>query len=387
MTGPDTEAATTGPAGPAGLGEARLAAVLRAVDHGILLLDQRRRVVEANPAFVELTGVGLPPALLRGVELPAGPATYRHVYAQPDAVAGRLTAIGDGGRPVTGERHALADGRPVDHDYTPITAGGATVGHLWLLRTPATARGTTAQDTARGATARDAAPRGAAAAAARRGEFAAALAHELRTPATSIAAFAELLDDPDIDAAGRHRAADAVRRNADRMLVLAGDLVLLSDLETGTGVPGDVPVHPGELVRAAVAASDVAIRTEIGSGPPVTGDRALLLRAVAAAIGIAAAVRQAVPPEPADDDAGVTVVAHHDGSAGWSVSATGRCTPPVTIEHLITARVAEHGDPDALRTAALCLLLARAIAGRHGGEVTTAQTACGYTVAIRLPAG
>src|SRR5271156_5917975 len=68
----------------------------------------------------------------------------------------------------------------------------------------------------------------------RRAQFLAVVSHELRTPLTSIVSFSELLRG---EAAGLSpdgsRFLDIIERNADRLLRLTDDLLMLNRLEAG----------------------------------------------------------------------------------------------------------------------------------------------------------
>ncbi len=347
----------------------RLDALLNLLDHGVLLLDEEYRVAHANPAFVTLVGVGVAPEMLRGSVLPAGPASYTHAYDAPDAAREQILAALGRGRPAGGDRHPMTGGRTVAHDYTPITADGTTVGHLWILRdvTGQAGQGADHDHPAGGE---------------RRSEFAAAVAHELRTPATAVAAFAAMLGDD--DAAGRQRAAETVRRNAERMLLLAADLMLLSDLDAATAAPGDAPVDVPSLIALAAGAADPAAQVETGAGPPVTGDPSLLRQAVAIAIAVTAGA-DAGHSEPVTTGRGPHVRASFRPGC-WTVTVTAApAERPVTAERLLAIRIPHPDDPQASRTAALALQLARAIAVRHGGDLVVDDSA-GYAVTLRLPA-
>ena len=209
-----------------------------------------------------------------------------------------------------------------------------------------------------------------------------------------------MLDDPEITARGRHRATQAVRRNADRMLQLAADLVLLSALECGAeGRAGaGALVDLGTLVRAVAAtatggAPDAPVEVECADGPPVVGDEVLLRRAVAAVVGTVAALASA------DGPARVRVTASA-GPTEWAVTATATAraktatptpmnppdaAPPPSTERLLAARVVDHDDPGTARTGALALLLARAIAVHHGGGLSSASGAESHVISLCVP--
>lgn len=354
MAGPNPPAPPDSP----DLVAAQLTTLLDALDGAVLLLDAAHRVTRTNRAFVALAGVGVAPATLRGRPMPVGPATYQHLYRDPRDAQVRMLALISAGRDCRGQVYQFADGRTIAHDYTPVTSAGNTVGHLWQLR----------EVTAVPPDAGRAAPTG-------WGEFAATVAHEARTPATSVATFATLLDDPELDAAARHRAVAAICRNVDRILRLAADLRLYSDLELGSEPRGDARVDLPDLIRGVAAGHEPPVPVEICSGPPVTGDAAALGRAVRAAVDVAAALAA---------DGGIQVRARVE-PGGWVVTVTGPEQQPDSAERLLSARVPDPDDPEISRSAALVLLLTRAIAANHGGGCELGAGPDGYGVIMRLP--
>jgi signal transduction histidine kinase len=111
-------------------------------------------------------------------------------------------------------------------------------------------------------------------------QFLAVVSHEMRTPLTSIISFSELLRG---EAAGLSpeglRFLGIIERNADRLLRLIDDLLLLNRLEAG-GQPLELalvtlPDLAAEAVRSAApvaAKSGVTVLLDAGQGPAVLAD-------------------------------------------------------------------------------------------------------------------
>ncbi|MFG1610159.1 sensor histidine kinase [Actinoplanes sp. NPDC049265] len=211
--------------------------------------------------------------------------------------------------------------------------------------------------------------------------FLAVISHELRTPLTTIASFTESLDHDDLAPDERSLAVSAVRRNTDRMLTLVDDLMVVSRLQTG-----DLPLNPADgpltpLLREAIELlaghePHTAATLEAADGPGLHADRALLRELFYAVLGTVAGGaldRSArVTAEPDDD--------------GWTVTITARQAEPLTDEHLMAVMLAEPAPPHRSRSTALWMLLADAIATRHGGSVRlTYDPAAGAGAEIRLP--
>lgn len=126
-----------------------------------------------------------------------------------------------------------------------------------------------------------------------RNQFVAMVSHELRTPLTSIVSFSELIrgEAEGLSVDGLHFL-DIIERNADRLLRLIDDLLLLSRLEGGV-LPLDLaPVQIPELVKesvrtasAAAASQDISVDATVGTGPSVLGDSRRLLQVMDNLIG------------------------------------------------------------------------------------------------------
>jgi signal transduction histidine kinase len=88
-----------------------------------------------------------------------------------------------------------------------------------------------------------------------RDEFVASVSHELRTPLTSILGYLELIreNEAGIDATKDAAFLDVVARNADRLLRLVSDLLLVAELEGGT-----LSLHPRDVDLGVLAADSIA---------------------------------------------------------------------------------------------------------------------------------
>jgi hypothetical protein len=165
------------------------------------------------------------------------------------------------------------------------------------------------------------------------------------------------------------------------MLTLVDDLMVVSRLQTG-----DLPLQPAgvELVAVLREAADLlavrephtAAALTAGDGPKLTADGPLLRDLCYAVLGTVAS-------GAADRSASVTATA---GPAGWTVTITARQAEQLTDELLMAGTLAVPEPPYRRRSTALWMLLADAIATRHGGSVRlTFDPAIGAGAVVRLP--
>jgi signal transduction histidine kinase len=277
-----------------------VAMLVAAIPAAVVVEDARRQVLIANGRFRDLFALARSARQLAGSEGDSLVRDMKHMTADPELFTRRIDEIIVAGKLVPDEEILFADGTVHDRDYVPLRAGRHMTGHLWMYWDVTERRaleGQRARALAAELTARKAAETARRQLveqnSALRGldqvriEYMATLSHELRTPLTSIISFAGLLreHEPPLppDAA---EFVDIIERNADRMLGLLADLLLLARLEGGA-LPLDLSPTPVteviyETVRARSAAAaqrGVTLRAEkTGQGPPLVADRQRLLQ-------------------------------------------------------------------------------------------------------------
>jgi two-component system OmpR family sensor kinase len=215
--------------------------------------------------------------------------------------------------------------------------------------------------------------------------FVADASHELRTPVSAVAAYAELFErgarDRPEDLA---RVLRGIRAETSRMESLIDDLLLLARIDEGRPLehrPVDLVSEVGAAVEAArVLGPDWPVTMSAASPFEVDGDPRALRQIVDNLLGNA---RSHTPPGTA-----VHVAVRNDGDeVVLEVSDRG---PGLTPDH--AARVFERfyrADPSRARDrggAGLGLAVVRAITEAHGGSVDL-ETApgAGATFRVRLP--
>jgi signal transduction histidine kinase len=225
-----------------------------------------------------------------------------------------------------------------------------------------------------------------------RNEFIATASHELRTPVTSIIGYAELLQD---GMAGELSPAQAsllqrVRRNGDRLLLLADDLLELTQLNSGRRTPlwGDVDVNA--VARSAWETARSSLRGRTVGGRLVLPHESPLIRADRLEVEriVQNLLSNAFKYTP-DGGAVSLVVRVGDGSVTLEVTDSGMGISPRDQVRLFEPF---YRAPEAQRRAipgsGLGLALVRRLVQAHGGEVTlTSQVGVGTSVLVTLSTG
>jgi signal transduction histidine kinase len=225
-------------------------------------------------------------------------------------------------------------------------------------------------------------------------QFLAIVAHEMRTPVTSIISFSELIrGEADGLSAEGWRYLDVIERNADRLLRLVTDLLMLTKIESG-GLPLDLgPVDVPRLVADAIviaapaaAKQDVTIDTDTREGPMLAGDHRRLLHVLDNLIG------NAVKFSRPSGLIRVTARFHATrGPAGgtWriTVSDSGIGIPPGEVEHLF-GRFTRGSNARAagLPGSGLGLSIVKLLTEMHGGHIRVHSVLdAGTTFSLFLP--
>jgi len=368
----------------------RLSTLIGSLHIAALVEDTDRAIVLTNEAFVDLFEVPGPPDKLIGRTLAElGPELTRR-FGDPTRVPGpdRVARILRERRRVVGDRIAMQDGRVLERDYVPIFVDHEYRGHLWLFRDISAQARNEAEwaqllDTQRNENQRlvelDRV----------KASFLAEISHELRTPLTSILSFTELLrdgvgrDDP----AEQIEFLDVISRNAERLLRVVDDLVLLDRAETGI-----LPLEWGtfdlpSLVETAVTtfspqadSKGISLEANLGEGALLAGDA----QRIAQLLDILLSNAIKFTPEGGRVRVNATPSEDH-----WfiSVADTGIGVPQAEWESLFE-RFYRASNARAARIpgTGLGLSVARAIAHLHGGEISiTSGEAGGTVVHVALP--
>ena len=218
-------------------------------------------------------------------------------------------------------------------------------------------------------------------------EFIAVVAHELRTPMTSILGWVRLLQLGDLDEETRASALDALERSTkaqariiedllDESRIASGKLRLdLRSLSIGTIVEAAV-----EMIRPLAEAKRIRIATEIASGPlEMVGDPNRLQQVVANVLS------NAVKFSP--DESRIDVrLSRRGGSAEIEVRDQGRGIAPELLPHVFERfRQGDEGGNHA--GLGLGLAIARHLVELQGGSIEAASEGegRGAVFTIRLP--
>ena len=221
-----------------------------------------------------------------------------------------------------------------------------------------------------------------------RNDFVATTSHELRTPVTSIRGYAELMADGVGSLSSRDAMfVEAILRNADRLCALADDLLVLSDMDAGSGALDlrlldlrDVVEACAESARSRGLSSAVTVAVDVPDQPlTVDGDPCALDRVVDHL------VRNAV--KFTDVGTVTCTLREEDGTAVLEVADTGVGIPEHEQPSLFTRfyRTAE-AHQRAIPGSGLGLSVAHTLVEAHHGELTLRSAPGeGTTVTVRLP--
>lgn len=315
---------------------------------GVIAADDRGRITVCNAATRAILGYGPDDAL------PNLPELFHHAEAR--GIVDRALA----GTPTGGQEIDL-HGRAVLMTARPLPEGGAILGMLDVsaLRRLQTVR-------------RD---------------FVANISHELKTPLTSIAGYAETLLQDEVDADTRKRFLEVINDNAQRMRRLIDDLLELSRLESGGWRPEIRLLDLEQAVANAWAGFAGQARTR-GIDFRLDTPAALRVRADPEALRhvldnlFSNAVRHTPP------GGSITVrAASVNGGTHIEVSDTGSGIPMEHV-HRVFERFyrADPGRARHLGGTGLGLAIVKHLVEAHGGVVALESAVQrGTTVRVRFP--
>ncbi len=346
-------------------------------------------------------GIGEPIEQLIGTSAAGIVLRIKDTFADPADFVRRTGTAFTAREPVDGEQIDCADGRTFECDYWPVLVDGDYRGDLWLAWDMSERKALADQRErllAAELAAREAAEQSQARLAEQnvrlqeldeaKTQFISTMSHELRTPLTSIISFTELIMDDGQELSKDTMASlSVIQRNAERLLQLVSDLLLLSRLEHGV-IPLDlapvtVPDVVGDAVRSASATAaerGITVQVTAAAGPTVQGDR-LRLQQVLDNL-LSNAIKYSA------EGGKVRVEASSDGQR-WriDVADNGIGIPAAELPQLFDRFVrASNARKAGLPGTGLGLSIVKAITELHGGSAEV-RSAVGHgtTFSVYLP--
>jgi len=227
-------------------------------------------------------------------------------------------------------------------------------------------------------------------------DFVSTVSHELRTPLASIIGSTELLDDGLAGSLTEHQRQllGVIDRNAERLLSLANDLLLLATHENAESNPEQVPVDLREVVMASyssiapvLAQRELGVHTDLpDDAVTVIGDAGFLERAVTNLL------TNAIKFTPDGGRIGTQVgVVEHDADLGaacfLAVSDTGIGIPADELENVFVRFFrSSNVRADAIQGTGLGLAIVRSIVESHRGRIDVrSEPGVGTTFTVTLP--
>ncbi len=238
----------------------RARSIVNGLDEGLILLDESRRIILANPVACDLLGLPAEALLDRpAAEVARGSDLLRAMLAPLDAPHAEPA-----GAPVlTISRHGedafyrLAVQELVS--FNPASNETEFVGQILTLRNVSDFQKLDQE----------------------KSNFLLTVAHELKTPLAGINASLQALRPDAVAAAERHRVADGIARQTQRLLRLADELTDVARLNAGAGVQFEaqatqVPAvveFAAATVQAQLDQQHLTLRTDLPADlPPVRAD-------------------------------------------------------------------------------------------------------------------
>ena len=220
-------------------------------------------------------------------------------------------------------------------------------------------------------------------------ELLANIRHDLKTPLTVVAGFAEALRDGTASGDGLTRAGEAIAQEAARMSGLVEDLRAIDEVGTAGVALRPEQLDPAALVADAVArfgprasAAGVELRADADPGLALAADRAAVERILGNLVDNAVAVVPAgghvlVEARPAPAPASAVAFRVSDDGPGFPPGSLDRA-----FDRFFRADPARTGPGTGLG-----LSIVRALARAHGGDAVAENLApTGARVTVTLPA-
>lgn len=112
----------------------RLTSLIINMQEGILVEDDKRKIVLTNHFFCDLFNITANPQYMTGADCSGSAAASKMLFKNPDAFENSIGKLVKEKKLVINEELELVNGRYFERDYIPIYTNGEYKGHLWKYR-------------------------------------------------------------------------------------------------------------------------------------------------------------------------------------------------------------------------------------------------------------
>jgi signal transduction histidine kinase/DNA-binding response OmpR family regulator len=213
-------------------------ATLEATDEGILVVNLRGTILNANLRFAEMWRV--PPAILSTGRASHPLEGTKAQLIDPEAFIEKIKELYSNPNAKSDDVLEFKDGRVFERHSEPQLVNGTCVGRVWAFRD--------VTDRRRAETQLQHAKEAAEAASLAKSEFLAMMSHEIRTPMNGVLGMNGLLLDTTLTAEQRDYA-DTVRHSGEALLTIINEILDFSKIEAGKMVLEPIPFDLGLAVE------------------------------------------------------------------------------------------------------------------------------------------
>jgi len=111
-----------------------LKTLINHLQSGILVENEKHKIMHVNQAFCDLFSIPVAPELLIGLDCSQSAQQSKILFADPEEFVARINTLLANRQTVTDEVLNLADGRVFERDFIPVYFEDMFVGHMWQYR-------------------------------------------------------------------------------------------------------------------------------------------------------------------------------------------------------------------------------------------------------------
>jgi len=204
--------------------EARLSNLIKNLEAGILLENEKRQIVLTNSNFCEIFRIPMDPEALIGMDCSNSAEQSKNLFKDPADFVNRIDEILLKKAAVTREQLEMADGKYLERDFIPIYYKGQYMGHLWQYR-DITEEKNYEKNLIRAHGEAERAQKA-------EEEFIARMSHEIRTPLNAVVGMTHLLNDTPLDTEQKEYV-EILKSSAEILKQLISDILDISKISSG----------------------------------------------------------------------------------------------------------------------------------------------------------